>query len=179
MYIYLKHSGVFGFPMIATGIFNDFVVGNKGGSVIEPRTSLSFSFPSIQERLWRQRKKDVHRFGVFARMKLHHFAHWKIICGEICSRVLDPGELFFINIQIFSFTNSFLWKISSVPISLQLFGIVFQSRNNYKNPEQDQLEYFSLLQVSATVATFLLNSSTFWCGSSGIQTLELWSEAIV
>ena len=51
MYIYLNHSGVFGFPVIATRIFNDFVVGNKGGSVIEPRTSLSFSFPSIQERL--------------------------------------------------------------------------------------------------------------------------------
>ena len=101
MYIYLKHSGVFGFPMIATGIFNDFVVGNKGGSVIEPRTSLSFSFPSIQERLWRQRKKDVHRFGVFARMKLHHFAHWKIIWGEICSRVFDPGEFFSLTSKYF------------------------------------------------------------------------------
>ena len=108
IYIYLKHSGIFGFPMIAAGIFIDFVAGSKGDSVIEPRTSLSFSFPSMQERLGRQRKKDVHRFGVFACMKLHHFAHWKIICGEICSRVLDPGELFFINIQIFSFTNSFL-----------------------------------------------------------------------
>ena len=42
--------------MIATGIFNDFVVGNKGGSVIEPRTLLSFSFPSMKERLGRQRK---------------------------------------------------------------------------------------------------------------------------
>ena len=51
IYIYLKHSGIFGFPMIATGIFIDFVAGNKGDSVIEPRTSLSFSFPSIQERL--------------------------------------------------------------------------------------------------------------------------------